>query len=606
MKKRNAITLLAAWLLILAQPAWSLGLGDARVESFLGQPLTLRIELLAGPQDDLDSISAQLASADDFALIGASRGAITVPLGFTVREDGEGAYIAVSSRGPVSDPVLRLVVEVNWASGRLLREYTVFLDPPTVPAQAPPVAPEDRGAAAATTAPPVRAPQDVTPPEALPPAEGEYGPVQNGETLWRIASNWIGDSGLDMNQVMLAIQRRNPDAFLQDNINLLKRGAVLQMPTVEDVQDRSASEARELVAQQEAAFRLRSSLASTSTPLLSAEAGGLTVDREIGAAEEADLDAPQSRLEIVPASEEDFAAAEPGTGAVPGGEVAVEDASELREELARTEEELLSERQQNTYLRERISELEAQLQEAEGAEGLVADQELADLEERLRDERLAEAEVDEAAEAAVADESEAVEPPRASTSVPSVTTARQSGEDKAWYSSALTWVIIVLVVGAGLAGWFMSRRRADAEYITEPAGAGATGIPRLQGEAQELARAREQDRTKRAEAMETGRAAAESRDKAGQAVRSREAGKADREAPPGAAAPAAGRWPRQDATPDAQLLDESSSDPEIKLDLARAYISMGDKEAARIILEEVVSMGSEEQKSEAKSMMDEL
>lgn len=652
MKVRDLTTLLAVCFLFYCQSALSLGLGDARVRSFIGQSLEMRIELLTAPSDDLASVSATLASAEDFAMIGASREAISMPLYFSVREGegGSGAYILVTSRLPVNDPVLRLVVELNWSSGRLLREYTVFLDPPTVPARAPEPAtarsePRPEPAAERPAEPAVAPPPEPSPArevaETAPPAAvadeveteapetsaepslaeatpgGEYGPVRNGETLWRIASNYIGQSNMDMNQVMLAIQRRNPDAFLSENINLLKRGATLELPSASEVDEISRGRARELVAQQEAAFRMRSSLAGGSTPLLAAESRVETTASEVVPDTADSTQETVSRLEIVPASEEDLSAGQPGTGAVPGGEGSEEVERDLREELARTEEDLFSERQQNEYLRERISELEAQLAETAGeSDGLVADEEMANLEDRLQAERLEEAEsADEAPMGAEVDEA-------APGTIPAVTTSVPASDDRPWYSGATGWVIMSVIVIAGVVGWLIHRRRAK-EYDLSAMAEGGTVTTGLRGDAEEILRTLDADREKepaegagareaatyrRGEAEDTVELAAE-RETAGD-WRDKEAreepeerGEEDEDRP---VVPLhrARRYREEDT--DARVLDENSSDPEIKLDLARAYISMGDKEAARAILDEVLSSGNEEQRSEAQSMMDEL
>ena len=654
MKLRNPFNLLAVCFLFYCQSALSLGLGDARVHSFIGQSLEMRIELLTAPNDDLASVSARLASAEDFAMIGASREAISMPLFFSVREGegGSGAYLLVTSRQPVNDPVLRLVVELNWSSGRLLREYTVFLDPPTVPAKAPepdtarseppPEAAAERPAEPAEAPPPEPSPgrevAETAPPAAVAdevepqasdetsaepslaepnPDGGEYGPVRSGETLWRIASNYIGQANMDMNQVMLAIQRRNPDAFLNDNINLLKRGATLELPSASDVNEISRGRAHELVAQQEAVFRMRSSLAGSSTPLLAAES---RVEPAASETVPDTGDSPQetlSRLEIVPASEEDLSAGQPGTGVVPGGEGSEEVERDLREELARSEEDLISERQQNEYLRERIDELEAQLAETEReSDGLVADEEMANLEERLQAERL---QVAEGADEAPIGAEEIDEAPG---TIPAVTTSVPASDDRAWYSGATIWVIMSVIVIAGVVGWLIHRRRAE-EYDLSAMAKGGTVATGLRGDAEEILRTLDADREepsaegagahkpasyRRGEAEDTvefaaqGETAGDWRDQeTAEGPEKRGEDDEDRPVVPLQRA----RRHREDDT-DAQVLDENSSDPEIKLDLARAYISMGDKEAARAILDEVLGIGNKGQRSEAQSMMDEL
>ena len=650
MSTRISLTILAMVAILQSVPVWALGLGDARVQSFIGQPLELHIDLLTSPGDDMASVSAQLASAEDFALIGASREAISVPLNFQVREGGSssGAHILVTSRIAVNNPVLRLVVEVNWSSGRLLREYTIFLDPPTVPSQAPapvsaasdpeppaedpqePVAsapePESSPEPAAETSTPPVAPSSApstsdASTESRPSISSRrYGPIEDGQTLWQIANLHMGDAGLDMNQVMVAIQRKNPNAFVNGNINLLMRGASLDLPSEQEVNELSSAQARELVAQQEAAFRMRSSLASSSTPLLAAEstsdssvsdsrssnlAGSDTSETELASADEA-----VSRLEIVPASEEDLASAEPGTGAVPGGEGSDAVEANMREELARTEEALISAQQENVYLQERIAELESQLGEVESAEsdGLIADDEMSELEDRLAAERLAEQE-----------ETTAVAEP-APSNTPQVVTTSNDESDRPWYSGTMTWVIMIVIVLAAVIGWIFNRRRSAEHYEldSEPLMAPVSG---LKDEAEEILRTLDDDSVSEEEAeledeepeyepedIEDSEESDQYEEESGYVTEEADEEDEDSEEveEPHSYVASPPRQTYEEDAGDATVLDENSSDPEIQLDLARAYISMGDKEAARAILDEVLSLGNEDQKAEAREMMDQI
>ncbi len=466
-KRINAASLLAAASLTFSPSAWSLGLGDITVESFLNQPLQVKIDLISRETDDLTSITARLASAEDYAMIGASLESVPVPIGFSVEDIDGDAYILGTSSLPIGEPVVRLIVEVNWASGRLLREYTLFLDPPSFsdPAPIPRIDKREVAAPVASTATvqPVEEPaqadseaQNATPGDAKStqaataaraPVEGEYGPVGNGETLWGIASNWARGTDLNINQVMIAIQRENPQAFLKDNINLLKRGAILRMPRVEDVRAISAAAAINAVAEQADEFRgarPAASVASPATPLLAEEiavAESEEIEQQVDAtlladeAEEAEVIADEMttqepelapQLELVPPSaESDLDSAygfEESEDSSVDASVAV---TTLREDLARTEEELITQQQQNEYLAERIKELESQLSSAE--QGNVEDPNMANMEERLRQQRLAEA-------------------------------AAAKDKDAPWYSGIWGWLIGLLVIVAAIAGWLFSRR----------------------------------------------------------------------------------------------------------------------------------------------------
>jgi len=589
----SAASLVAAASLFFSPAAWSLGLGDITVESFLNQPLQVKIDLVTRESDDLGSVTAKLASADDYELIGASREAIPVPIRFLI-EDIEGdAYILATSKLSISNPIVRLIVEVNWSSGRLLREYTVFLDPPTIPEQAPIPRVDLRKAPppvveTATEPAPVPASEQTTESKQAPaadsaprqPVDGEYGPVSNGETLWGIALNWSRGTGLDPNKVMIAIQRENPGAFLRGNINLLKRGAILRMPRADEVNAISMATAISEVTEQTEEFRGRKAaepVASPYTPLLAAEAAPLEVVAEPEEAQADEIDAVeidvvetdaiaadavetdvvadvdlaleqpevQDQLELVPPSEEsDLDSAHGFEETEDGSADASVSVSTLRQDLARSEEDLITQQQENEYLAERIKELETQLLAAE--ENKVTDANLANMEARLREERLAAA-----------------------------ASARQA-DDTPWYSRLSGWLIGLLVLVVAVVAWLLKRRKDGAEFDL---GAEEDQLREIKGEAEEVLRVLEDS-----EDDATGDDDAESSgDDAEDKHVVQEFG----------------------ATGDeAELLDEESSDPEIQLDLARAYISMGDKEAARVILDEVESNGSDEQREEAKKMLE--
>ena len=655
----SARALLAAATLAASPAAWSLGLGDVTVESYLDQPLRARIDLVTQPSDDLASVSAKLASAADYELIGASLEDISVPVRFTVENIGGDAYLLASSQLAVTNPVIRLIVEVNWSSGRMLREYTLFLDPPTTTDRAAPLPRIDqRESAPAEPAP--APPPPVTPVTQRPEPDavrepgaasaqptgqvseaGVYGPVASGETLWAIANDWSAGTGIPINKVMIAIQRENPEAFLNNPINLLKRGAILRMPQVQDIDRIPVAAANNEVASQEEEFyesRGLTSPYSSSTPLLSddrAEDDFAYPDPRQPVIEpepesviepepEPEPVAPEADLEtsaVQPGEADSESVAEPGlddsaeavqdmessaepeqeeSGPEVSTEVAAEAAEEpslvdqlelvppseaseldstygfeeadeegaavatqaLRENLARAEEELITQQQQNEYLQERIRELEEQLEEAEDSN--VADADLAAMEQRLREERAAE---------------------------------QDAGVEQPWYSRFGVWLLGLLVLAAAVIGWLFSRRSDDVDEET---------IQEIKDEAEELLRVLDKDSG--TSVKPAGDETAEAEEPEAQDSGAEEDAEEDEEEVQDEAQDEDGAKPAPAAfgggEEEASLLDEESSDPEIQLDLARAYISMGDKEAARVILEEVAANGSEEQQAEAQKMLD--
>ncbi len=264
-----------ALLLLLSSEVWALGLGDIRLQSALNEPLRAEIQLLSASPDELAKLTVAMASAETFDRYGLDRPFylqnITFELVRTGRADGN--YIRVRSASAMTEPFLTFLVEASWSSGRLLREYTVLLDPPTFapPAatQAPQVsapqrsAPADSGRIERAPAPAPRQPQPApavsTSPKPAPVRDdtpydtatgGDYT-VARGETLWGIASAMRPDSRLSMNQTMLAIYEANPQAF-GGNINLLREGARLRLPSADEIYRIDRGDALREVQQQNA------------------------------------------------------------------------------------------------------------------------------------------------------------------------------------------------------------------------------------------------------------------------------------------------------------------------------------------------------------------
>ena len=256
--------------LLLSSEVWALGLGDIRMNSALNEPLNARIELLSAAVEELDNLTIDMASAETFDRYGIDRPFYLQGMQFKIVRSGraDGNYVEVRTQAPMAEPFLTFLVEASWSRGRLLREYTVFLDPPTF---APPVADTAPAVQAPTrTAPadsaridraaPPPAPQQRATPSPLPRQAGPEGQpaprpvaddtrpavdtsrftlsagddheVRRGETLWGLASRVRPDSRLTMNQTMLAIFEANPNAF-GGNINILRAGAALRIPTAD-------------------------------------------------------------------------------------------------------------------------------------------------------------------------------------------------------------------------------------------------------------------------------------------------------------------------------------------------------------------------------------
>lgn len=217
--------------------AFALGLGPLQSNSALNAPFSGRIEIIGAEPDDLDTLKVALASLAQFERAGIAYAPVLSNLRFALDDSGsDKIYIQVTSQESIREPFLNFLLEINWLNGRLVREYTVLLDPPlydpnrrrTVPVAAAAPAARPPIAAAPAAVPTARAAQ--TAPASPYGGGAEIGPVGSGETLWSLASIHRPDASISIQQMMLALLRENPDAFAEGNVNRLRRGAVLRLP----------------------------------------------------------------------------------------------------------------------------------------------------------------------------------------------------------------------------------------------------------------------------------------------------------------------------------------------------------------------------------------
>lgn len=400
--KRPLILSLAIAFAFNGSAALALGLGPVHVKSRLNQPLDAEISIIQGSVDEAAGLIVQLASGEDFDRVGLDRSRISVPLEFTLVRNARGEpVIRVTSKEPIREPFLDFLVEANWPKGRLLREYTVLLDPPVMAplrTPAPVVAKQAAPPATTTTTQPLAsrpAPRPAPKPTPAAPvastakaapaaapakprvAADEYGPVASGETLWEIAQANRSDGAVSLNRMMLALLRANPDAFADGNINALKRGAILRMPSEDEL---AAVGARAAVAaevsRQTEAWRNARGIAptrvATSTPA-PASAAARSSRASTVTAKPKDTE----RLTLVPprAGKDSLAAnGAPGSGTGAAGET--------RAELARTREALSSSNLESTELKSRVAELEEINAKSDRLIGL-KNSEIADLQRQL-------------------------------------------------------------------------------------------------------------------------------------------------------------------------------------------------------------------------------
>ena len=375
MNRSLKLSILLALALASSQAA-AVELGQAHVKSSLGQPLLVEIPVTQASPAELQSLNAQLASSDAFAKAGNTRP--TIPLQFSVADVDGHKVIRITSSSAVDDPYLDLLVEVSSSTGSNVREVAILLDPPKV-AQVPISSAPTRHRAPVSSASASANAPSATPHEtaAATPARhaeaaavknGEFGPVEKGSTLSHVAAQ-TAPTGVDTNQMMLALKAANPDAFYHDNINALKAGVVLRVPSRDDALATAVATAAAAVRQQNSDWRN----GTVNSPVAVA-AGGTRSNTSVAPTQTSSAD----KLALVPVAGEGQSAG--GTNGKGGANAAV------RQELQRSQETLASLQQQSDELKSRLKDLEDLNSKNQRLLSL-KDNEIADLQKKLADAR---------------------------------------------------------------------------------------------------------------------------------------------------------------------------------------------------------------------------
>lgn len=275
--RASAVALAAALVLGLpTQDALALALGRVSVQSTLGEPLRAEIDVPQITPDEVASLRASLASPDAFRAAGMERSAALADLQITLQQRPNGSYVLrLSSERVVSEPFVDLILEAAWGTGRIVRDYTLLFDPPASRPAAPvaaQVAPVPAPSALPAAAAPVPAPAPVAatgnPATRRDAAAPRSLTVQSGQTAGAIAAaNKPATVSLD--QMLVAMLRANPDAFIDSNVNRIKAGSVIDLPSQEQASAVNAAEARQtLVAQSRdfGEFRRRLAEGVATTP----------------------------------------------------------------------------------------------------------------------------------------------------------------------------------------------------------------------------------------------------------------------------------------------------------------------------------------------------
>lgn len=341
--------------------AAALGLGQIRVLSGPGEPLLAEIPVISSDPAELQQLRAALASPETFTRIGLQPPVgVVAGLRFVTSADAAGRpIIQVTSDQPVTEPLLTFLVEVDWGQGRLVREYSALVAAPNSVAsqpaapvqmpqvQAPAVVERPQAPVATTTAtqptPPAPAQSAVTavaPPAAVPADDGSVR-VRSGDTLSGIAAR-IAPEDVSAEQTMVGLLRANPQAFVGGDMNQLRRGSVLRVPAAAELEAVEAREAAELV--RSYARQWRQARTQPQAPVAAAESAS---------APRAAPSVSGGRLDIVPPGSGRATQAGTQSGIAAGGEGEM-----LRQELQQTKETLAARDAELQELRSRVADLE--------------------------------------------------------------------------------------------------------------------------------------------------------------------------------------------------------------------------------------------------------
>ncbi len=356
----------------------ALGLGEIELQSWLNEPLDAEISLRQSRGVNPADVFVNVAPEAAYQRVGLERNQFLSKLRFEVVTGPDGGLaINVSSREPLREPYLNFLLELTWPSGRLMREYAVLVDPP--------VYAEESGVDDPVTAPSTSRAQprpDRSAESLRRQAEVEgsvsrtyssseaFGPTGPSDTLWSIAQGMRPDSSVSVQQVMLAIQDENPNAFMDGNINRLKRGEVLRVPSSEQIRSRGRVEANRIVVQQNQAFQSPEPVDATTSAA------------QTDAAQQTDEANGDSELKLLVADEETTSSRDAAEGGSAGGDGDLPGGQDAGSAVA--SEELDALRRQNEELDSRLNDMQDQVQTLRRLLEL-KDSQLADLQEMAAD-----------------------------------------------------------------------------------------------------------------------------------------------------------------------------------------------------------------------------
>ncbi|MDO8825223.1 FimV/HubP family polar landmark protein [Methylophaga sp.] len=373
-KTLTSLSVATALGLLTPLPSYAFGLGQITLHSALNEPFRAEIAVNALRDDERGNLEVRLASTQDFERAGLDRNFLLTQLKFEVVEEANSTRIMVTSDVPIKEPFLGFLLAATTGQGKLLREYTVLLDPPKELYRDRLSSAPQRATATPQTQPPASSSRSQ--PTTWSPnrdVSSEYK-VQSRETLWSIAERTRPSADITMQQMMIALLNANPGAFQQNNVNSLYAGSTLRIPATDEITRLSASAAKNAVDQQNAAWRNRNRSQATATaptavtPVQSAPANNVVpaetdaelakaeiTDTELSTTTEEQVSADETaRLKLIAATEDSLLDADPEINGDP-------DLQRISEQLTLAQEAMEAQSQENIDFKNRMDALERQL-----------------------------------------------------------------------------------------------------------------------------------------------------------------------------------------------------------------------------------------------------
>jgi pilus assembly protein FimV len=377
-KTKLVAALGGALLALSAASAGAAGLGKLSVNSALGQPLLADIELVSLQPGEFESIAARIASPESYTDAKIEYSPLLRQLRFAVERRSDGKpVLRITSSAPINEPFLDVLVEMNWPAGRLMREYPILLDPPgfnearvappvvaTVsPVRPPAAAPSTPAASAPAAAPssaPVASAPVASPASGTPSAKAEsggdtYGPVKRGDTLNKIAQEMKTDA-VSLEQMLVALYRENKSAFVDNNMNRLRTGQILKVPSADEVARIETKDARNEIKVQVASWNAyREQLAgSTASAPAAAPAPTNQASGKISVAK------PEAPAAAAPAKDQ-LKIAKTDTATGKAGGVGASGTGNAQEQINALKEEKIAAQNSLKEANSRVADLEKQI-----------------------------------------------------------------------------------------------------------------------------------------------------------------------------------------------------------------------------------------------------